>query len=648
MARNETEGLKRTKLSDRSGFEALTIKAVIFALIGVVLAVLQAQLANIGLISGALGTGSVLSVSALAVVFLAIILNTVMNRAFFKRKELSIIYIGVAVGACAGTWGVASYAIYSMIGLQSMHLRFGMNFGELFEYFNHLAFPDMDAVTNVLLGGVPMSLKPWIGPLIFWFFLFAALYVALLSMGNLVRYRWTEVDRLTYPITKPVTSIIETDDKGSFGRLWYDPVMYIGFIVPLFFTGLQILNRYFPVVPTIPLPLEVHKYLPEGPMRTGWLNNWGPGFDIQPQVVALSYFAPLDLLFSFWISFILLNRGTSIVFEVAGLPNQFYQNFMSYQVTGGFVGFAISLLWLARRDIADIVNMAIGKRPANVPSDMQNTGMSPRACILGILISSVYIWFFLSYFANVNLLVAILWWLIFLLMAVSGARIRAESGVPIFNAVPLQPPIERIFKTVVGSAAFNPARIGGMGTVFGLIEITGMLPQSLEMYKIGDATNLKRSHVTYLMLGCFTVGFWAGSIILLSYLHKYGAFNIKSAALHLGEGFNSSYRFQTDPVPWAVPALVGGFAITWILMLLRTTYVWWPLHPAGYVLAWHQQVFHHYWGSIFVAWLIKFLVVRYGGRNGGRIAERFMLGVIVGSVVIGILGVLIQGIFPPG
>lgn len=41
-------------------------------------------------------------------------------------------------------------------------------------------------------------------------------------------------------------------------------------------------------------------------------------------------------------------------------------------------------------------------------------------------------------------------------------------------------------------------------------------------------------------------------------------------------------------------------------------------------------------------------VVRYGGRNGSGIAERFMLGVIVGLVVIDILGVLIQGIFPAG
>ena len=49
-----------------------------------------------------------------------------------------------------------------------------------------------------------------------------------------------------------------------------------------------------------------------------------------------------------------------------------------------------------------------------------------------------------------------------------------------------------------------------------------------------------------------------------------------------------------------------------LLMLARWYYVWWPLHPLGYPIG-PTGIMDHLWFDMFLAWLIKVSVLRYGG-----------------------------------
>ena len=53
-------------------------------------------------------------------------------------------------------------------------------------------------------------------------------------------------------------------------------------------------------------------------------------------------------------------------------------------------------------------------------------------------------------------------------------------------------------------------------------------------------------------------------------------------------------------------------ALARALGLLRANFAWWPLHPAGYARA-ISYAMEYFWLHVFIAWLIKFLLVRYGG-----------------------------------
>jgi len=58
--------------------------------------------------------------------------------------------------------------------------------------------------------------------------------------------------------------------------------------------------------------------------------------------------------------------------------------------------------------------------------------------------------------------------------------------------------------------------------------------------------------------------------------------------------------------------------------------VWWPLHPIGFVVA-ADWVMDNIWFSVFLAWLIKVSVLKYGGPRLYRKTLPFFIGLILGQ-----------------
>jgi hypothetical protein len=73
-----------------------------------------------------------------------------------------------------------------------------------------------------------------------------------------------------------------------------------------------------------------------------------------------------------------------------------------------------------------------------------------------------------------------------------------------------------------------------------------------------------------------------------------------------------------------------GFGVTALLSFLRLRFTWFPLHPIGYLML-DTFPSDHLWLSFFVGWLIKILIVRFGGPRGFVASRPFFLGLIVGE-----------------
>ena len=79
-----------------------------------------------------------------------------------------------------------------------------------------------------------------------------------------------------------------------------------------------------------------------------------------------------------------------------------------------------------------------------------------------------------------------------------------------------------------------------------------------------------------------------------------------------------------------------------LLMLARQHVPWWPLHPIGFPIG-AVWIMDQIWFSIFLAWLIKAGILKYGGSKLFRLLRPFFLGLILGQFVIAAVWLFIDG-----
>jgi hypothetical protein len=83
-----------------------------------------------------------------------------------------------------------------------------------------------------------------------------------------------------------------------------------------------------------------------------------------------------------------------------------------------------------------------------------------------------------------------------------------------------------------------------------------------------------------------------------------------------------------------------GATVVWLLTFARSRLLWFPLHPIGYIMASSGAV-SRWWFSYFAGWLIKSLVMKYGGSSTHLLVRPFMIGLILGNLTAMVLWMLI-------
>ena len=71
-----------------------------------------------------------------------------------------------------------------------------------------------------------------------------------------------------------------------------------------------------------------------------------------------------------------------------------------------------------------------------------------------------------------------------------------------------------------------------------------------------------------------------------------------------------------------------------LLTYVRYRFVWWPIHPLGFATG-TFYIMNWVWLSVFLAWLFKSAVLKYGGSTSYRRTRPFFLGLILGHTFVG-------------
>ena len=139
----------------------------------------------------------------------------------------------------------------------------------------------------------------------------------------------------------------------------------------------------------------------------------------------------------------------------------------------------------------------------------------------------------------------------------------------------------------------------------------------------------------WVMLLAIFIGFAVSSLVVMKLAYTKGGINLNG--WYFVGGPQAPYNYVADhlnnpagPSKLGWLCRIAGAGIMFILMFLRNRLIWWPLHPLGFTVGMVWLV-DNLWLSIFLAWFIKTLLLRYGGPKVYENGKPFFFGLILGQ-----------------
>ena len=91
----------------------------------------------------------------------------------------------------------------------------------------------------------------------------------------------------------------------------------------------------------------------------------------------------------------------------------------------------------------------------------------------------------------------------------------------------------------------------------------------------------------------------------------------------------------------------AGILLFVLLLKLRHWLIWWPLAPVGFAICFASTIRDSIL-SIFLAWLIKSILMRIGGTTSYEAGQRFFIGLLIGYCVGVTLSFFVDAVWFPG
>lgn len=466
----------------------------------------------------------------------------------------------------------------------------------------------------------PAILRAWAVPLVAWLCFMMALVWTMLCMTSLLRRRWTEHERLSFPLVQiPMTLICHTD------RLFSSPGFWIAFTAA---AGLDLWNAaatLWPSIPAISLKTDLLLYATQRP----WSDmGWTP-LVVYPFAVGLTYFMPLDLAFATW-AFFWIWKAQMIARSWMGMDplSGMYQGDQS---SGAWLGIGMMALWGARKSIVG----AFRSREAGDP-------MPERWAAYGTLAGLATL---LAMMAAMGLspVVGLGFLALLVVFLAAATRMRAEFG-PATHDLYFSGP-ERVMTSLVGPGRFGTRDLTVLSQFHWITRDyrSSAMPHYLEGWRMGREAGLelRRLVVPILLISAwaYVTWFWCfahemydrGAIVRVAHPGSGWTLLASEPYRRLEEWLTTTKR-GPDINVWQ--QMGGGLLVTLGLFAIRQSFMRFPFHPVGYALA-GSWTMSWLWFSVMVGWLLKLVLLRYGGVRMYRRAVPVFVGLVLGEFVAG-------------
>ena len=560
--------------------------------------------------------------------------RNVLPALALSGAEMLVVYCMVTTSATLSSSGQLHFIIPTVAA--AWHYATDANgWASLFHRFvpHWMAQTNKVALDGFYQGKTTPPWHLWLPQMATWISFMLALAFATLCLASILRRSWVDRERLTFPtVTLPLAL---AEDKVP---LFRNVLFWFGALIPFSFAVMNTIALNQPAVPYVSLRADTN--LAQNIGSPPW-NALSPlNLSFYPFVVGIAYLIPVDVTFSSWFFYLLtkaeyvFGAAFNIDANITGAQRATFP-YIGQQGAGAFLGLTIVTLWLNRGYLKEVA-AAVMREPGAM--DDSDEPVSYRAATIGLL-CAIGVMVGICVAGGMQPLIAVVLILLALTNFIAATRIRAETG----NAWLFGPDfdVNSMMTRTFGTGFLSPADLTILAFMRPAIANFDMrcmaMPHQLDAFKIADSAGVSRRRMFGAICVGTVLGLIASFVIALTLWHSYGA-EAKAEPWRTSQGrvpFDNLAALLRNPVkpdPYAIGAIATGFAITAALILLRTYFVWWPLHPVGYAMA-NTNTMASTWLPFFIAWLLKVLILRYGGQPMYKRFIPFFLGLIAGDLL---------------
>lgn len=613
---------------------------------------------------------------------LIVVLNSALRLALprfaLRAGELITVYAMMLVGSGIPSFGLTEYLFPTLAGLR--YFASPENKWET-TFFQHvpgwIAPRDPKVVTDFFEGlhpGERIPWEAWLTPMLAWTALALIVFFLMACVSSIFRRQWIENEHLIFPLVQLPLDMVDELETGVLPPFFRNKFMWVGAAVPLIIHSWNGLSRYFPALPAIPLSRGLNQYIRGRPWnRVGMLIIW-----CHFSIIGFSYLLSSELSFSLWFFFALFNLESvalaAMGIEVPPIPNYPTRAEAALQMLGAFFVIFGYMVYLVRGHLGEMLEAVSSNRRSGILAATEDPAsrleaapteekgprdasmetrsdagepLSYPATIWGIIAGTALftlwcsqagmaVWFSLSSLG------------LFLVTALVLTRLVSEGGL-LFIQAPFRP--TDIYQTFVG-LRWVPARslVAASFTerVFMFDLRTFLMPSLMDSYKLAHETRLNMRKLMPALGIAVVVAIAASYYSALATCYKYGAVTL-SSWFCLGspqQPFTTLVSWIDAPKaanPTSIVFVLIGVAITIGLSIARVRFTWWPFHPLGYAMGPSWPLIQ-IWFSIFVGWLMKMILMRYGSGRTYRKARPLFLGLVAGEFLAAGIWVVVSAV----
>ena len=467
----------------------------------------------------------------------------------------------------------------------------------------------MQAIATFYEGsGGPIPWAAWLPALVAWGVFYAGFYLTLISVGTILRRQWVEHEHLAYPLMQVPLAMIEEGNRKQvikpFFKSWS---MWCGFALPCIVSSLSALHNYFPAISPVVLSTSM-EIIRERISLTFGLNFLMIGF---------AYFIHANVSFSLWFFYLLLQLQEGIFLHL-GIDSSeaalgwWTEPGLGHQMMGALIAMVISGLWVGRGHLKAVWRKAVRGDDGVVDGDEI---MSYRSALLGLATGLATMWIWLwktgipAWIAPVFIFAA-------LVIFIGLARIIAETGLPIVKATMIPAGF------VVSSVGVPALGIKGMiATGYTMIWcgdlLVFMLAPLSNGLRLGTEITGNRRRLFWAIAAAMAIGLVLSMWFTIHMAYTHGSLNLLLSKTYAQEPSRFAAQKLADPTGPNLTGWIwmgGGGLFMTLLIMARQRFLWWPFHPVGF-LASMGWIMDGIWFTIFLAWILKVVVLKYGGPH---------------------------------